>query len=240
MAEITLVTFDLDNTLWAVEPVIVRAEKIMREYLEQVAPEFNKTFDAERMWQLRTEVVNTNPQIRHDLSATRELVLQRALGAWGYDQTSAKAHAAEAFSRFLNARHDVELFDGAQQVLAQLSQQLPLAVLTNGNADVRRLAIGEYFSHFHSSASANSSKPDAQIFYAALADAGVSPNQTVHIGDNWVDDIQGAAAIGMHTIWVNFDGAPVPDADANAHTPSAVVQHLLEIPAALATIGTIR
>lgn len=252
MAEIALVTFDLDNTLWAVEPVIIRAEHIMRDYLGQVAPKFNEMFDSQQMWQLRTEVVAANPTIQHDLSATRELVLRRALSMSGYDQTSAKAHAAEAFRRFLKARHDVELFDGAQQVLAELSQQLPLAVLTNGNADVRRLDIGEYFSHFHSSASANSSKPDAQIFHAALDDAGVSPNQTVHIGDNWVDDIQGAAAVGMHTIWVNFSGAPAPEvapaskvapasiaeAQGQAHAPSATVRNLLEIPAALAALRT--
>ncbi len=36
MSEIALVTFDLDNTLWAVDPVIVRAERIMRDYLGQV------------------------------------------------------------------------------------------------------------------------------------------------------------------------------------------------------------
>lgn len=233
MAEIALVTFDLDNTLWAVDPVIVRAERIMRDYLGQVAPKFNETFDAQRMWLLRDEVVDANPKIKHDLSATRELVLRRALSDSGYDQTSAKAHAAEAFRRFLHARHDVELFDGAQAVLAELSQQVPLGVLTNGNADVRRLAIGEYFSHFHSSASARSSKPDAQIFYAALDDAGVNPNQSVHIGDNWVDDIQGAAAVGMRTIWVNFSGANAPNDDADAHPPSAMVRKLSEIPAAL-------
>lgn len=238
MDEIALVTFDLDNTLWAVDPVIVRAESIMREYLGQVAPKFNETFDAQRMWQLRNEVVRTNPHIQHDLSATRELVLRHALSASGYDQTSAKAHAAEAFRRFLHARHDVELFHGAQEVLAELSQQVPLAVLTNGNADVRRLAIGEYFSHFHSSASTRSSKPDAQIFYAALDEANASPDSSVHIGDNWVDDIQGAAAVGMRTIWVNFSGADAPSDSAQDHEPSAVVRNLSEIPAALDALKT--
>lgn len=236
MTEIALVTFDLDNTLWAVDPVIVRAERIMRDYLGQVAPKFNTTFDAQRMWDLRNEVISANPQIKHDLSATRELVLRRALSASGFDTATAETHAAEAFSRFLHARHDVELFVGAQEVLATLSQQVPLAVLTNGNADVRRLDIGEYFSHFHSSASARSSKPDPQIFHAALDDAGVSPNQCVHIGDNWVDDIQGAAAVGMHTIWVNFDGADAPADDPEAIPASAVVNTLLEIPGALDTL----
>jgi len=40
-------------------------------------------------------------------------------------------------------------------------------------------------------------KPDAEIFQATLARAGVRPEEAVHIGDNPDADVVGAQAVGM-------------------------------------------
>jgi putative hydrolase of the HAD superfamily len=53
VSAIRLITFDLDDTLWPVEPVIVRAEHRMREYLDRNAPEVNRRFDREALGGLR-------------------------------------------------------------------------------------------------------------------------------------------------------------------------------------------
>jgi putative hydrolase of the HAD superfamily len=46
-------------------------------------------------------------------------------------------------------------------------------------------------------------KPDPRIFEIALARAGVSPEETVHVGDTLVNDVAGARAAGMTPI--HFD-----------------------------------
>lgn len=62
--------------------------------------------------------------------------------------------------------------------------------------------------------------------------AGVAPGEAVHIGDHEVDDVQGATAAGMATVWVNLVGSHAkPDA-------TATVTSLMQLPAALADLDS--
>ena len=72
MADIKLVTFDLDNTLWNVETVLRNAEARMRAWLDERIPGFQTRFPMEVMAELRNAVLEENPSLRHDLSALQE------------------------------------------------------------------------------------------------------------------------------------------------------------------------
>ena len=71
-------------------------------------------------------------------------------------------------------------------------------------------------------------KPAPQMFRAALARADVREHQMIHVGDNPIDDIRGAADLGIPTIWVNFEAR-------NPESPPAtrVVNRLKDIPNAI-------
>jgi HAD superfamily hydrolase (TIGR01509 family) len=45
-------------------------------------------------------------------------------------------------------------------------------------------------------------KPRPEIFEWAMQQLGVSPEETLHVGDDLVADVSGAAALGITTIWV--------------------------------------
>ena len=45
-------------------------------------------------------------------------------------------------------------------------------------------------------------KPRREIFEATLAALGVTPGETVHVGDNLKADVAGAAAVGIRTVWI--------------------------------------
>ena len=45
-------------------------------------------------------------------------------------------------------------------------------------------------------------KPHAEMFEVVLAELGASPEETLHVGDNLVADIQGASALGIRTAWI--------------------------------------
>lgn len=45
-------------------------------------------------------------------------------------------------------------------------------------------------------------KPDPRVFRKALAAAGTSPEETLHIGDLWGSDILGARASGLWAVWI--------------------------------------
>ena len=230
---IKLITFDLDNTLWDVDPVIRRAETKMLNYLDGAIPGYSQRVDQTVTAQLRDDVLRDDPGLRHDLSALRTELLTRAIAHCGLKAADAAHHAAQAFTRFLDARHEVTLFDDAHSTLQQLSSRYTLGALSNGNADVGRLDIGPYFSIVHSSASAGASKPDPAMFLAALGDIGIEPQQAVHIGDNLIDDVYGASRLGMHTIWVNFDG---DTNDVDEAAPTLEVQALRQLPDAIETL----
>lgn len=48
-------------------------------------------------------------------------------------------------------------------------------------------------------------KPDSRIFLHACALLGTAPEETLHIGDNPLDDVQGARSAGLHALLIDHD-----------------------------------
>ena len=143
------------------------------------------------------------PELERRVSELRYQVLLRALLQAGYAQSEAQEMAEQAFQVFLAARQNVELFADVLPTLEQLRRRYMLAALSNGNADVRRVGLGGYFSFALNADMLGVAKPQPQIFLTALARAQVKPGHSVHIGDHPQDDIFGAQQVGMRTVWFN-------------------------------------
>jgi len=208
---IRLITFDLDNTLWDVEPIVARAEKAMRDWIRTEHPDFVARFDLRGLSRLRHAVVTECHDIAHDLTALRTEVLRRAFVEGGYSAEDAMAAARAAFDVFYAGRNTVEYFPGALDALTALKKDFELYALSNGNADIQRIGLGHLFSRHFSAASVGAAKPDPRIYLAALAASGVAPAQAIHVGDHPEQDIAAAAGVGMHTVWVNFTDQVWPD-----------------------------
>ncbi len=204
--QIRLITFDLDDTLWPVAPVIVRAEHRMRDFLDAHAPEVNRRYDRDGLAALRESILTAEPALVHDISTLRHRVVEAALASCGY--ADAGELASGAFAAFLDARHDIEYFEDALDTLGHLSHHYTLGALSNGNADVARLGLDRYFSFHLSASSVGRRKPEPAMFERALQQAGVGADAAVHVGDHAHDDIRGAHEVGMATVWINRSGAP--------------------------------
>lgn len=200
---IQLLTFDLDNTLWETEPVVVAAEVTLLGWLNQHAPRFTQQLDEQARRALRHEVLTAQPELRHRVTALRIAVLEHGLLKAGYAAEHAHELALAGFEVFLEARHALSFFPHCEPLLEELSRHYQLATISNGNADVRRLGLEKYFKVIVSADEVGLSKPDPAPFLAALERAGVAPQQALHIGDHPVDDIAGARAVGLHTLWFN-------------------------------------
>lgn len=201
---IRLITFDLDDTLWPVAPVIVRAEHRMRDYLDTHAPEVNRQLDRDDFTRIREEILAREPGLANAISTLRHRVVEAALAHCGYSDID--AIAAGAFAAFLDARHDIAYFEDALDTLAHLSRSFILGALSNGNADVARLGLDRYFTFHFSAEQVGRRKPHPAMFERALQEAGVSAEAAAHVGDHADDDIRGAHAVGMATVWVNRSG----------------------------------
>ncbi len=225
---IRCVTFDLDDTLWDINPVIRRAEKVFYRWLEDCFPAVVQRYLPAELVEHRKRFMARMPELRHDLTAFRKSWLAEIARNTGYGGELVK----QGFDVYWQARNEVELFQGVSDALRMLSTRYRLGAVTNGNADVHTIGIGHFFDFVVTSAEAGQAKPSPVIFEAALDEAGVSAAEVVHVGDDPVRDIAGAQQVGMRTVWVNvadvdWPGGPVPD---------AIVSDLPALPAAIASL----
>ena len=212
---IELITFDLDDTLWDTAPVIVRAEAVLRDWLTTHAPKAG-ALEVADFQALRLRVLTEQPELKHRISALRRRVLFHALQDTGYGD--AQRLADEAFEVFIEARHALEVFAQAEPTLAALARDYALGVVTNGNADVRRLGLGHHFKFVLCAEDIGIAKPDARLFHEALLRGAVTAGAAVHVGDHPGDDIAGAQQAGLRAVWFNpggkhWDGDKAPDAE---------------------------
>ena len=52
-------------------------------------------------------------------------------------------------------------------------------------------------------------KPDPRLFEIALEKLGARADETIHVGDNPIDDVQGARSAGIHAVLLDRTGAIV-------------------------------
>ncbi|RPI43474.1 MAG: HAD family hydrolase [Betaproteobacteria bacterium] len=199
---IRAITLDLDDTLWPVDPVIERAEKRLHAWCEEHAPGVAEALPPAQFALYRRALATELPAIAHDYTALRLEALRRALAQYGGDPRLAPS----ALDVFLAARNEIELFPDALEALRRLTGRYRVVALSNGNADVARIGIGEYFAAVVNARSVGCSKPDARIFHAACACLDLRPEEVLHVGDDPDLDVRGAAAAGKRSAWINRDG----------------------------------
>ena len=235
MQRLRLVTFDLDDTLWDVRPVLARAESRAAAWLEENCPRLRERFDRAGLVALRLRLLEQRPELHHHISELRREATRLALLESGYAEAEARAGAEQAFVVFHAARHEVEPFAAVQACLEELARHFVLGAVTNGNADVFRMALGRHFRFAVRAEEVGASKPDAAHFHAALRQAGVEASEALHVGDHPEHDIAGALDAGLRAIWFNPAARAWPRTDA---APEAVFADFAELPALLAREAT--
>ena len=79
-----------------------------------------------------------------------------------------------------------------------------MAIVSNWDNSLHRtlrmFGLTEYFEHVVASLEEGVEKPEARIFQIALERAGVEPGDALHVGDNPIDDWQGAKNVGMRAL----------------------------------------
>lgn len=230
---IRAITFDLDDTLWDVEPAIERAERDLRTWLDAHCPDMAARYDRNALFGIRSAIIAETPHLQHDVSELRVQVLKTALLDSGYGAAEAGRLARAGFEVFLTSRHVIEYFEHAADVLRTLRRRYVIGALTNGNADVHRLDIGPLFHFAIQAGDVGMSKPDPAMFEEAMRRTRLGPAEFVHVGDHLENDVAGAKRLGWHTVWVNRAKVPGPDGPAAA---DAEVSCLSELPPAIARI----
>ena len=230
--DIKVITFDLDNTLWDVEPTLIRAEAVQQDWLLRHRPGAVEAYDHAALWEFKKSVWRRHPELLHHVSLMRIQMLFELQVAAGYPEEAARSGAEQAFAVFLEERHKVELYEEALEVLELLADNYTLGALTNGNADIYKTDAAEYFDFAFLAEDIGASKPQPDMFHAALATAGVAAHNIVHVGDDPDHDVRGAREVGMHTVWMNSRGREWP----GGQEADREINNLRQLPEVIARI----
>lgn len=220
------ISLDLDDTLWPIWPTIENAEKVLHEWLVAHAPMAAALFSSpQALREIREHVATQRPELRSDLSAVRRESIRLALYRAGENPLLAET----AFDVFFAERQRVTLFADALPALQELSSRFPLVSLSNGNADLERVGLSQYFRAAVSARDFGVGKPDPRIFHAAAGALDLTPEQVLHVGDDATLDVLGAINAGMQAGWVNREDHLWP----HEQQPHLTLTNLAELCAAL-------
>lgn len=222
MNRIRAITLDLDDTLWAIGPVIRRAEAETWRWIETHYPRIVERYTPESSLELRRGLVERHPDKAHDFGFLRRSAFGEMAAASGYDADFPDV----AYAEFQRWRNDVTLFDDVIPGLERLKEGYIVLAVTNGNASLEHIGIGRYFDGCVSAARAGAAKPSAAIFHAAVTEAGVESDEVLHVGDHPELDVAGAADAGLRTAWMNRAGFDWPD---HLERPDAEVADMLAL-----------
>jgi putative hydrolase of the HAD superfamily len=229
--------FDLDDTLLDHGAALRRA---IRLTYDEYAPlfagiEFDRLRDAfeainEAMWRMYANEQLTTEGFR--LRRFEELVTWCDI--WEPERELVRMGRAGDLSAYYVERYVdcVTTYEGVIPMLQELARQYPLGIISNGFAGAQQgklesAGIAGYFTHVIFSEHVGVHKPHPRIFETAVQMAGVQPEEALFIGDNFLNDIVGASAVGFRTIWFNPAGFPIPT-EPGAQ-PAAVVGSIAEL-----------
>jgi len=222
MQDIRTITLDLDDTLWAIHPVITRAEKALYAWLQEHYPHITERFSPEELQHMRDDIVTENRDKSHDFTFLRRKVLDKVSAAAGYGD----APVDGAMALFSAYRNDVEVFPEVRPALSALGEKYRVIAVTNGNANLDTIGIRDLFDDVVSASMAGAAKPARAIFDVAVKTGGAQSHETLHVGDHPEADVVGASNAGLKSVWVNRHGDDWPD---HLQRPDGIVKDVGEL-----------
>jgi len=154
---------------------------------------------------------------------------RRGLLKLGVDDEQLAGELAEQFAAERRSRPHV--YEETFQVLGELKGNKKLLLLTNGCPALQQEKIAgvpelaPYFDEIVISGTYGKGKPDPTIFEHALSLLGLTPEQTLMVGDKQTTDIKGGNSAGLTTVWINRTGK-VKDPSIE---PDYEIKHLSEL-----------
>ena len=126
---------------------------------------------------------------------------------------------AEALSDLYmeNLAHESHLFDGALEMIEELSKNHRLFIITNGVKSTQDGRFGvspitKYFEKIFISEVLGAEKPSKEFFDAVKCGIdGFDASRAIVIGDSLSSDIKGAINAGLDCIWFNPSGKEAPE-----------------------------
>ena len=207
-------SFDLDDTLYDNRPIILAAEQAQLDFLFAQFPA-TEALGRSGWLACKLDVAQQTPALRHDVELWRKHSLAAYLHQAGYSPSECQRGVQDGFATFADARSNFMVSDEVRGILATLAAAVPLVALTNGNVDLTRIGIADYFHHVYHASVDLPAKPANAMFLTAQHNLGLAGQQILHIGDCLTNDVFGAISAGWQSGYLVHGQQP----DLNANRP---------------------
>lgn len=223
---IKAISFDLDDTLYNNWPIIEKAEQAQLKFLQQNVPQAHNTNSADWL-RSRHLLLNERPELRHDIGQLRQQGIYCQLRELGLNQSDAQNISLQAFTVFHQQRIKVVIDAEVINLLCQLAEHYPLIALTNGNACINAMGLGEVFQFaILAGDDGIQQKPSRQMFDVAAQQLSLQTSGILHIGDSLTSDVQGALNAGAMAVWYNPNNSRL---NSNTPLPHLQINHLSQL-----------
>lgn len=189
----TLLFPDRKRMLWALhERQIFPSDELLKEIERQTKHEFDSLLEG-------------NSSVDHGFW---HIYYSRLLAALEVPQDGFRADLVSRTRISANWR---EIRPGTREALQRLGKHHRLAVISNADGKIAevlaRCGIADCFETITDSGIVGKEKPHPAIFAAAVGSLGVSPGESIYVGDVYSVDYLGATRFGMQSILFDVAGA---------------------------------
>ena len=140
---------------------------------------------------------------------TNAVWVSEALNELGYETSEEDPSIKVALNIFFQDYVDsLELRPCAKRLVRRIAENCKLGLVSNFTyapviyTSLRKLGISQFFNAVLVSEDNGWRKPHRRIFHDALRKLQAVADETVYIGDSPIEDIKGAQALGMKTVFV--------------------------------------
>ena len=235
MPPVQAVIFDFIGTLANVENYSLEVSKIK---LYKAIVEAGFSVNVKSFLKAYSQAHEKYRVIRYQklIEVTNAVWISEALNNLGVkansEDTRIKSAVNVFFEDYLNS---FQLRPCAKKMLNNVSVDYKLGLVSNFTyapviyAGLRRLGISHFFNAVLVSEEVDWRKPHPKIFEEALKRLETTAEETVYIGDSPQEDIKGAKAVGMKTIFVPSQFYSLQDLKESQEKPDTTVKNICEL-----------
>jgi putative hydrolase of the HAD superfamily len=170
------------------------------------------------------------------VEVTNAIWISETLNSLGFktnpEDTRIKTAVNVFFEDYLNS---LELRPCVKKLLNKVSTEYKLGLISNFTyapviyAGIRKLGINQFFNAVLISEEVGWRKPNTKIFEETLRRLDVIAEETVYVGDSPLEDIKGAKAVGMKTVFVPSQFYSLESLYENRQKPDLIAKDICEL-----------